>query len=134
MTRYRNLFPQVALIATLFLLFYHRIRYIHTHFSDDFPVIDPGTHTKEADRSKDWMFYNYTFKRFEGMTWPGLSYSHRCIWMFCMVLFVSYKMLFVCFVSLKFLHRSDYKLSPFLILLNQLLALYFSVIINSHDP
>ncbi len=35
---------------------------------DEFPEIDPKAQIpKESDRSKDWVFYNYTFKRFEGI-------------------------------------------------------------------
>ena len=42
---------------------------------DDFPEIDikaPLTSETNSQNSKDWVFMNYTFKRFEGLTQRGL--------------------------------------------------------------
>ena len=42
---------------------------------DDFPEIDlkaPLTNDGTTQNTKDWVFMNYTFKRFEGLTQRGL--------------------------------------------------------------
>lgn len=42
---------------------------------DDFPesdILQPVTNATEPDyKSKDWVFLNYTYKRFEGLTQRG---------------------------------------------------------------
>ena len=71
----------VYLICFLYILYRDRPAAIPVHIRsiadtsnfDDFPEIEES-HSFENDKNgeKDWVFQNYTFKRFEGLTQRGL--------------------------------------------------------------